>query len=163
MKSFATRWFERVLLLPEVNLFVFAFLVNFVYEVWQSPFFEFYDRSSLAAKIAAINHCTVGDGIIIVVCYWIASLLLRSRFWILQPGWRQVVLFASLGFAYTFVSEIYRVRIAHLYGLSGLVVPGIGISWLPLLQWIVLPPLILYFVRWQLLGHAKISQPQQDR
>ena len=32
----------RLLAAPETNLFLFAFLLNFVYEVWQSPFYEFY-------------------------------------------------------------------------------------------------------------------------
>lgn len=141
----ALRW-------PETNVFVFAFLLNFVYEVWQSPFFEFYDRPTLGGKILAINHCTFGDGVIALVCYWIASALLRSRRWILAPHWRQVALFTALGLGYTFFSEIYRVRIAHLYGLTGFVIPGLEVSVLPLVQWIVLPPLIVYFTRLQLLG-----------
>lgn len=34
------------------------------------------------------------------------------------------------------------------------VVPVIGIGALPLLQWVLLPPLILWFARRQLAGHA---------
>ena len=149
---------KALMRLPEFNLFLFAFLLNFVYELWQSPFFEFYDRPTLGAKIAAINHCTFGDGVIALGCYWIASLLVRSRFWVLAPTWPQVTAFTVLGFVYTFFSEIYRVRIANLYGLAGFVIPGIGISWLPLLQWALLPPLILYFTRLQLLGHKGSQQ-----
>lgn len=45
-----------------------------------------------------------------------------------------ILMFTGLGWEYTLVSENYRTRIPHLYGVFGLVVPGIGISWLLLLQ-----------------------------
>lgn len=153
MKHSFCRRLEQLLSLPEVNLFCFGFLLNFVYEVWQSPFFEFYGRPSLLAKVKAITHCTAGDGVIAVGCFWIASLVYRSRRWILHPTWKQVGLYTGIGWIYTFFSEIYRVRIAHLYGISGWVVPGLTISGLPLLQWVILPPILLTIVRHQLLGY----------
>ena len=142
---------------PETNLFLFAFLVNFVYEVWQSPYFEFYQMPSLADKVNYINHCTVGDGIITVICYWILGLLQRDRHWIFAPTWKLTLLFTSLGWIYTLVSEIYRVQVAKLYGVSVLVVPSMGISWLPLLQWVILPPIVLFLTRRQMLGYRNID------
>jgi len=143
--------------LPEINLFLFGFLINFVYEVWQSPYFEFYQMPSLADKINYITHCTVGDGVIIIICYWIVSLLQRDRLWILKPTWKLLLIFTSLSWIYTFISEIYRVRVAKLYGVSVLLVPGIGISWLPLLQWLILPPIIIFVTKRQLLGDKNNS------
>jgi hypothetical protein len=145
-------WIKKIPSVPEINFFVFAFLVNFVYEVWQSPYFEFYNQPSLAEKIAAINHCTFGDGVITVICSLIVSWLYRSRYWILQASWKSILIFTGLGWAYTFVSEIYRTRIAHLYGVFNFTLPIIGISWLPLLQWAILPPIVIYLTRRQILG-----------
>lgn len=155
MTNSVSKGVRHVLAAPETNLFIFAFLLHFVYEVWQSPYFDFYGRPTLAEKIAAINHCTFGDGVITVICGLIVSSLYRSRGWILRLTWQSILMFTGLGWGYTFVSEIYRTRIAHLYGVFGLVVPGIGISWLPLLQWFILPPLVLYLSRRQVLGYRK--------
>lgn len=155
MNSFVSRWSRQILSAPETNLFLFAFLLNFVYEVWQSPYFDFYGRPTLAEKISAISHCTVGDGVIAVVCGLVVSLLYRSRYWILRLTWRSLLLYAGIGWGYTFVSEIYRTRIAHLYGVFRFTLPGIGISWLPLLQWAILPPIVLYLCQRQVLSYRK--------
>lgn len=155
MNESVSKWIRGFFSAPETNLFIFAFLLNFVYEVWQSPYFDFYGRPTLAEKIAAINHCTFGDAFITVICSLIVSGIYCSRTWILQLTWQSILIFTGLGWGYTFVSEIYRTRIANLYGVFGLTLPGIGISWLPLLQWAVLPPLVLYLSRRQMLGYYK--------
>lgn len=148
-----SKWSIRILAAPETNLFLFAFLIHFVYEVWQSPYFDFYKMPLLADKVNYITHCTVGDGIITVVCYWIISGWQRDRTWILKPSWKLIIGFTGLGWVYTFVSEIYRVHVAKLYGATVLTVPGIGISELPLLQWVILPPLVLYLAQRHMLGY----------
>jgi hypothetical protein len=152
VKSFFS-WLVRFFALPEANLFLFAFLLHFVYEVWESPYFDFYKMPTLTDKITYITHCTVGDGVITIVSYWAIAVLVRSRKWILHPTWQQILVFTRFGWVYTFFSEIYRIRIAQLYGVSVLVLPIVNISWLPLLQWVILPPLVLYIVKRQILGN----------
>jgi presenilin-like A22 family membrane protease len=147
------RWTRRIVAIPETNLFLFAFLIHFVYEVRQAPYFDFYEMPSLADKVNYINHCTVGDGIITVICYWILSLLRRDQRWIFKPTWKLTILFTGLAWIYTFFSEIYRVQVAKVYGVSVLVVPGLGISWLPLIQWVILPPITLFLARRHILGY----------
>ena len=146
-------WRDRILSLPELNLFLFAFFLHFIYEVWQAPFYEFYDAPTLANKIGALTHCTFGDGVITVVCSIVVSAILRSRRWIVYPTAKAMVWFIGLGWGYTFFSEIYRTRIANFYGTLGLSIPGLDISWLPLIQWLIIPPLVMYFSRYQILGH----------
>jgi hypothetical protein len=150
-----SKWILTIITAPETNLFLFAFLLNFVYEVWQSPYFEFHNMPLLADKIGYITHCTVGDGVITIFSFWIVSALCGSRYWLLNSTWKLTLLFTALGWIYTFISEIYRVQIAKLYGVSVLVIPGVGTSWLPLLQWIILPPLVLYVTKRHLLGYGR--------
>lgn len=138
-----SKWIVKIITAPETNLFLFAFLLNFVYEVWQSPYFEFYKMPLLADKIGYITHCTVGDGIVTIFSFWIVSALRGSRHWLLNSTWKPRLLFTTLGWIYTFISEIYRVQVAKLYGVSLLAIPGLGIRWLPLLQWAILPSLVL--------------------
>lgn len=69
-------WLVRFLALPEANLFLFAFLFHFVYEVWESPYFDFYKMPTLIDKITYITHCSVGDGVITIASYWAITLVL---------------------------------------------------------------------------------------
>jgi len=120
---------------------------------YQSPYFDFYNMPSLANKIDYITHCTVGDGVITIFSFWIVSALRGSRYWLLNSTWKLTLMFTTLGWIYTFISEIYRVQVAKLYGVSILVIPGVGISWLPLLQWVIVPPLVLYMAQRHLMGY----------
>ena len=145
----------QILAAPETNLFLFAFLLNFVYEVWQSPYYEFYNSPSLAAKINDLTHCSFGDGVIILVSNWVVSVLVRSRDWVLYPTLKSTVLFTSIGLLITIAIETYRVNVSKVYGVPVLAVPMLGMSVLALIQWIVLPPFILYLARRHMLGFAK--------
>lgn len=138
---------------PEVNLFLFAFLLNFVYEVWQSPFYEFYASPSLADKVKALTHCAFGDGVIILVSSWVVSIWQRSRYWLLAPTRSSTCLLTSIGIVITLVIETYRVNVSRAYGVPTLQVPILGISALAILQWIILPPVILYLARRHMLGY----------
>ncbi|HEY9849139.1 MAG TPA: hypothetical protein V6D28_06755 [Leptolyngbyaceae cyanobacterium] len=150
-----SKWVIRILATPEPNLFLFAFLLNFVYEVWQSPYYEFYGKPTLADKINDLTHCSFGDGVIILIGGWVVSWLVRSRYWILNPTWKLTLLFTGVGLGITLVLETYRVNVTKAYGVPVLAVPGLGMSWLAVLQWIILPPLVLYFARRQMLGYRK--------
>ena len=122
------KWILKIIGAPDTNLFLFAFLLNFIYEVWQSPYFEFYNMPLLADKIEYITHCTIGDGVINIFSFWIVSALRGSRYWLINSTWKLTLLFTALGWIYTFISEIYRVQIAKLYGVSVLVIPTPGIT-----------------------------------
>ena len=143
----------QVLAAPEPNLFLFAFLLNFVYEVWQAPYYEFYGSPSLADKVRDLTHCSFGDGVIILVCSWVVSVLIRSRNWVLHPTWKLTFLFTSIGLLITLAIETYRVNVSQVYGVPVLAVPMLGMSSLAVIQWIVLPPFILYLARRQMLGY----------
>jgi len=145
----------QILAAPETNLFLFGFLLNFVYEVWQAPYYEFYRSPSLADKVRDLTHCSFGDGVIILVCSWVVSALVRSRNWVLHPTPKLTFLFTSIGLAITLVIETYRVNVSQVYGVPVLAVPILGISGLAVIQWIVLPPLILYLARHHIVGYPE--------
>jgi hypothetical protein len=145
----------QILATPETNLFLFAFLLNFVYEVWQAPYYEFYGSPSLASKINDLMHCTFGDGVIILFSGWAVSALVRSRDWVLYPTSKLTFLFTSIGLLITLVIETYRVNVSKVYGVPVLAVPILGMSSLAVIQWIILPPLILYLARRHMLGYSE--------
>ena len=145
----------QILAEPETNLFLFAFLLNFVYEVWQAPYYEFYSSPSLADKVRDLTHCSFGDGMIILVCSWVVSALVRSRNWVLHPTPKLTFLFTSIGLAVTLTIETYRVNVSQVYGVPVLAVPTLGLSGLAVIQWIILPPLILYLARRHIVGYSE--------
>lgn len=153
MNKSVSKGVVRILVAPETNLFLFAFLLNFVYEVWESPDFVFYGMPTLLDKIKYITHCTAGDGILTLISNWIVGRSCRSRYWMLNQNWKLIMFFTGLSWVMTLIIEIYNVRFAKFYGVSALIVPIVGISWLPLLQWIVLPPLVIFLARRQILSY----------
>jgi hypothetical protein len=144
-----------ILTAPETNLFLFAFLLNFVYEVLQAPYYEFYGNPTFSDKINDLTHCTFGDGVITLISSWVVIWLARSRYWILNPTWKLTLLFTGIGLVITLVLETYRVNVTKAYGVPILAVPGLGMSSLAVLQWIILPPLVLYLAHRQILGYRK--------
>ena len=92
---------------------------------------------------------------LLLVSSWVVSVLVRSRDWVLHPTLTSTVLFTSIGLLYTLAIETYRVNVSKVYGVPVLAVPMLGMSALALIQWIVLPPFILYLARRHMLGYSE--------
>lgn len=138
--------------IPEVNVALFAFLLNFVWEFFQVPFFE--DMADMAHwdAVKICTSATVGDIGIALVAFWSVAALSRSRSWILSPSGWQVLTFVAVGVLITVVAEWLATDVLNrwAYATSMPTLPLLGTGLLPLLQWLVLPPLVVWFVRRQL-------------
>lgn len=143
-----SRVLRRVLDLPELNFAVFAFLLNFPWELLQIPFYAGMADAPHweATKVCAL--ATLGDAVILVVAYWTAALAARSRQWFSKPRTWPTAVFISAGLAITLVLE--RLATGPLdrwqYAASMPIMPFLGVGLTPLLQWLVLPPICLWFV-----------------
>jgi hypothetical protein len=70
----------RITRLPEFNIYVFAFLLNFVWEFLQMPLFTAPPTDMPHWDIVQIYaFATVADGFIMLIAYWTASAFARSR------------------------------------------------------------------------------------
>lgn len=140
--------------LPEFNVAVFAFLLNYPWEFLQVPLFEQMAGAQHWDAIKMCTRATLGDTAIMLLAYWLVAARARSRRWILAPSGRQLFLFIAIGVAITVIIEWLVLRDAWLqtweYSAQMPVLPGIGIGLSPLLQWVLLPPLVAWFVRRQL-------------
>lgn len=147
---------KKFSLLPEFNLVFFSFLLNFTWEVLQTPFFD--DRGEEFTTILWYRiHCTLGDILITLGCFWLVSIIFRSRAWFLSLTRNKILLFIGLGVIYTVFSEIRNVRIIQSWGYSELmpVMPFIGVGLVPVLQWIVVPLLLILILKRQLSWYFK--------
>jgi len=142
---------KRLTSLPELNIAVFSFLLNFVWEVLQTPFFV--DISDEINTIIWYRfHCTLLDVVISLGCFWLVALISRSRTWFLNPTKVKLLLFVVFGVSYTIFSEIKNVSLNKWWGYSDLmpVIPYIEVGLVPLIQWVIVPLLLVSVVRRQL-------------
>lgn len=138
--------------LPELNVALFAFLLNFPWEFLQAPFFK---GMATAPHWAATKHCTVaalGDAGLTLIVYWIISACMRSRQWIRTLEGRATAGFVLCMLALNVGSEHLAMNVfgRWAYARTMPIVPLIRVGLLPLLQWALLPPVALWFVRRQL-------------
>ncbi|PIU17153.1 MAG: hypothetical protein COT19_02315 [Gallionellales bacterium CG08_land_8_20_14_0_20_59_87] len=142
----------RIARQPELNLFVFAFLLNLPWELLQIPLFRqmttlpHLDGTLLCLRAAA------GDGVILLLAYWMASWVAGSRRWIERPSVRNWVAFIGAGLAITIAMEYWATVVAERWDYADAMprLPLLGTGLAPLLQWILIPPLVLWLTQRQL-------------
>ena len=140
--------------LPETGVAIFAFLLNYPWEFLQVPFFA---GMATAPHWDAIRFCTrasLGDAGIALAAFWAVAVAVRSRRWIRHPRVGEVLGFVAVGVAITIVFEWLATGVLGRWAYADTmpVVPIIDVGILPLLQWTLLPPLIVWFVRRYLQG-----------
>ncbi|KAA0686145.1 MULTISPECIES: hypothetical protein [Azospirillum] len=143
------RILHRIVECPEVNVGVFAFLLNYPWEFWQVPLFVGMASAPHWEAVKFCTRATLGDAAIMLVAFWFVALLAGSRRWILSPSGRQILVFIAVGVAITVLFELLATHVLDRWQYAGAmpVTPVLGIGLSPLAQWIVLPPLVVWFVR----------------
>lgn len=138
--------------LPELNVAIFAFLLNFVWEFLQIPFFEDMPTIPHWQGVKTCTVATLGDVAIALVSFWAVAFAVHSRTWILQPRPGELAGFVAAGVLITIAAEWVLTEVIDrwTYAPSMPTLPLLGTGLLPLLQWIILPPLIVWFVHRQL-------------
>lgn len=137
-------------------MLLFALLLNYPWEFIQAPLFEGMAERPHWEAVKACTQAAVGDAVIMVVSYWGVAALGRDRAWISGPRSLDVMLFSSIGVGITVVIELL---VLHGWWVSGWrysaampVIPGLGVGLVPVLQWVVLPLLVVVLVARQLRG-----------
>lgn len=148
-----TRWIARALVdLPELNVAFFSFLLHFVWEMWQAPFFADMPSTAHSSGVAICTRATLGDSAMAVVAFWTGATQRRKRSWFLEPTPREVWIYMSTGLALTLVLEWLATGPLERwsYGPEMPRAPLLGTGLLPLLQWLVVPPMVLWLAGRQL-------------
>jgi hypothetical protein len=143
---------SRLIDAPEFNVAIFAFLLNLPWEFAQVPLFEGMPSAGHWRAIQVCGRAALGDVVITLVAFWGIAIAVRLRSWILRPTSRQVAGFVAIGVVITILMEWLATQVfgRWAYAEAMPVVPVLGVGLSPLLQWIVLPPLVVWFVRRQL-------------
>ncbi len=140
---------------PELNIAIFAFLLNYPWEFLQIPLYAMPPDTLPWRVIRRCSIAAVGDAVIMLVSYWAVVLFARSRWWILRPAALQILGFVAVGVFITIAIEYFAKHSDHpfwgwRYAPSMPVMPLVGTGVSPLMQWLILPPLALWFIARQL-------------
>lgn len=145
---------KRLVDLPEINVALFAFLLNLVWEFGQVPLYRDLPSQGHWASIKLCVSATLGDAVIAVVAFLIVAAVVASRRWITAPSAVQVASFVGVGLAISTALEwmAIHVQARWVYGTSMPMVPILRVGLAPVLQWVIVPPLVVWFVKRQLAG-----------
>lgn len=137
---------------PELNVVVFAFLLNLAWEVWQVPFFQGMAEAPHWQGVLTCTRATAGDAGIALTAFWVAAARAGTRYWILRPRRTDLGMFIGAGLVLTIAFEALATgaldRWAYAESMPRLPVLGTGL--LPVLQWLLIPPLVVWFSRRQI-------------
>ena len=123
----------------------FSFVIFASWEWIQTPFFIDITKDINTIVWFRI-HCTIGDMLILFFSISGTSLVFRKINWILRPSKLHYLSVTIMGVAYTLFSEVRNVHILKSWGYSDLMPKIFGIGLIPIIQWLLLPALILYIL-----------------
>lgn len=145
---------SHVLNAPEFNVVLFALLLNLPWEFAQIPLYEGMGRMTHWDGVRICMRATGGDAVIALGAFGVAAVVAGSRRWVFAPHVPQLAAFMLTGLVVTILIEFAATRSWGVfdwrYTPSMPVVPIIGTGLAPLMQWIIVPPLVLWFVRRQI-------------
>jgi hypothetical protein len=123
-------------------VFAIAVVVNYAWELAQAPLYAGQDdfRTLLWHCLRAAG----GDGILVLAIFAGGALVTRRPDWYVQPGRGGYLWMLCAGLFIGVVVEWLAVHVAGrwAYGARMPVVPGLRTGLVPVLQMLVLPPLI---------------------
>ena len=144
---------------PETTVGIFALLLNFPWEMLQAPLFVDMRSSPHAAATMACLQATFGDMVIMLLAHAVVALRARDRRWMVTANGKQLMLFIAIGLSITVLIEWLATRGLWIsnwtYTTAMPLLPGIGVGLVPMLQWLLLPPLTVWFTRRQLAGSER--------
>ncbi len=155
MKTREWPWYQ-----PWAALAFFSVLLNFVWEMVVMPAYETRSTSGAGVGIAMCVVATLGDVGITLGSYAVATMITTRR-WLTRPTLVPFATYLAVGLVMTMAFEYVNVTVLHRWSYAPrmLVVAGIGV--LPLLQWLVLPPIVLWLARRHLASALTVDPPRE--
>ena len=138
------RWWNRLPLL--VRLFVISVALNYPWEMGQAFLYVGMDYSA-----ASFWHCFVaslGDGLLLGLINFSGRMVMGDSDWFTRPGPKPFAIMVTSGLLIGVGVEWVAVhRLARwTYTEAMPLISGLEIGWVPVLQMLILPPLIFFIL-----------------
>jgi hypothetical protein len=139
------------------NPSILCFPLNFAWEILQSGFFRGMTEARHGDAVRLCTLATFGDVGIAFGAFWSVAWCSGGRSWPLCPTAAPVTGFTALGLAITLAFERLATQVWGLWAYSEQMpmIPVAEVGVIPILMWMLLPPLIVWFVRRQLTGRTR--------
>ena len=129
------------------------------------PFFREMADQPHWEGVKACTLATLGDAGIALAAFWVTAIFAKDRRWVLRPNSLDIAIFLGVGVVVTIVFEALATGMFQRWAYSDAMprLPVIGTGLLPLLQWLVIPLLVLWFVRRQIApAYRKYSDGEEN-
>ncbi|MDH5530419.1 MAG: hypothetical protein OEY05_10295 [Paracoccaceae bacterium] len=132
----------------EVDLLILSFLSHFSWELLQAPLFSSLEGTGHFAGILICLRATLGDLGIALAAFWCAAWLGDGRGWVSRPTLGTVIAFLGFGLVATISFEFVSTEILNRwsYGPGMPRLPIVGTGFAPLVQWLIVPALVLWYL-----------------
>ena len=131
---------------PWVALATFSAVLNFLWEMVVMPAYGTRSTSAAGIGIAMCVLATLGDVGITLGSYAVAASI-ATRQWLMRSTIAPFLTYLAVGLVMTIAFEYVNVYMLHRWSYAPRMQVMAGIGVLPLLQWIVLPPIVLWLAR----------------
>lgn len=132
----------------EADLVILSFLGHFAWELLQAPLFSSLADEGHITGILICLRATLGDLGIALAAFWAVAIVGRGRDWAARPGMGPVAVYLATGLVATVGLELLNTEILNRWSYASdmprLPVLGTGLS--PLLQWLIIPSLVLWYL-----------------
>lgn len=134
---------------PEVDLVILSFVMHSTWEFLQAPWFFNMQALGHMEGIRICLQAALGDVVIALVSFGAAALVGGGRRWAASPGRAAIGVWFGAGLAVTVAIEHYSTAVAGrwAYDPAMPLLPPFGTGLSPVLQWIVIPAAILWYLR----------------
>jgi len=124
-----------------------AFVLNLAWEIAQVRLYTLWAEADRLNVAWALFHCSVGDVMISLATFALAGMALQRPDWPVSRPWTGSALAVIGAIAFTAWSEWYNVYRAGSWAYTASMPLIFGIGLAPLLQWLILPPVLVLAYR----------------
>jgi len=153
----------QLLRIPEINICLACFFLNFFWEVVQTYFYTMKDVPFNTMLYGWI-HCTFGDVLLTLGSFWLVSIVSHTRRWPVKLNRLNFIGFIMIGIIGTVISERINVHLLNSwsYNQSMPVIPWLKVGLTPFLQWIVIPPVAILLVRHHFMLEQEVANRKEE-
>ena len=120
-----------------------AFVLNLVWEIGHIGLYTLRGEAAPLVIVWSIFHCTVGDVLIALGVFAFAAIVFRRVDWPMSHPLFGGALAVIAALVFTAQSEWYNVYRSGAWGYTSSMPTIFGIGLSPLLQWLILPPVMI--------------------
>jgi hypothetical protein len=138
---------------------VLALGLHLLWEIGQLPFYTLREEANAWRIALYVGHCVLNDVMIATLAYLAVALAWWQVDWPRQRPWTGGMMLIAIGLGYTVFSEWYNVYRAGSWAYAETMPRILGIGLTPLLQWLVVPVVMLVLIKHTRIGRSWHKSP----